>query len=670
LNATWYQQRLLPCEPTFLKDKIDRYRIYNRSRKIKAISFNESKATLLFKIVPFLLHSNYPSLPGFVDSPKCPYGIHKFDPEQIVSPTLFKRYFPTSSAFKNNTPSPYTAQPCIYSLNTIGSIGTIAQTEKSDCDYWVSIRHDELDPKGLSMLEQKCDAIEEWALKRGTEIHFFLMDIDQTRENLIDSKAEKESAGSALKLLLKDELFRTHILVAGKMLLWWLTPPGLTEEGYRDFIKKLVANNEINPDNFIDLGYIADLPKEEIFGASLWQMNKALDSPFKSVIKFAYLEQLYRDKRQALPLFSDKVKCLVTFPEHLTQKEQEELELTNVDPYLLLAREIVAFYQNQEPDQQRADLIRKCLFLKTLDGMESQKKIKSSSSNIKITIELMQRWRLLPENSDHLLKLNSWTPNEMVELGTKVHDYLIETYNRLSKLFKTFKSGTGLTITQRDISVLGRKLFTFYQKKPHKVEYIRSLSRDAMAQENITFHYTRNQNIHTYYALLGKHDYPPAGSDSNLLIKKNSDPLELITWLLVNGILAEKTKLHLTKHFHPFALSDLQDLTSTMLKKFPCVNFASISAQPLTQKEVVVRALAVVNLTKNPVRGADSLQSSIISINSYGEYFIHNYNTLKSLKKALHDLLTKHYVSRWNNNLEIFIPPQPDQHYIQSLIYK
>ena len=260
-----------------LKDKINRYRLYNRNRKIRAIHFNEPKATLLFKIVPFLLHCNYPSLPGFIDSDKAPYGIFNFKPDKIVSPMLFKKYFPTSSALKGNTPSPFSPAPCIYSLKTIGSIGTIAQTEKSDCDYWVSICYDELGPNGMEMLEQKCKAIEEWAMKRGTEIHFFLMDIVQTRENSFDSRAEKESAGSALKLLLKDELFRTHILVAGKMLLWWLIPLGLSEEGYQEYVQKLISEKTINPDNFIDLGYISDIPKSEIFGACLWQMNQALD---------------------------------------------------------------------------------------------------------------------------------------------------------------------------------------------------------------------------------------------------------------------------------------------------------------------------------------------------------------------------------------------------------
>ena len=153
-----------------------------------------------------------------------------------------------------------------------------------------------------------------------------------------------------------------YILVAGKMPLWWLIPPGLTEKEYRMYVDTLYKNKKINPNIFVDLGYLSDIPESEIFGACLWQMNKALDSPFKSVIKFAYLELLLRDKDKTLPLFSDKIKCLVTFPEKLTNGKEDKLDLVDIDPYLLLAKEIVAFYQQEKTEQKRDGLIRECLF--------------------------------------------------------------------------------------------------------------------------------------------------------------------------------------------------------------------------------------------------------------------------------------------------------------------
>ncbi len=651
------------------QEKIDNYRRYNEERKAKAALFNAHHSNLLLKAVPYLLHCNYPDLPGYVDNPQCPHGIHGFLPEEEMPYELFRRYFPNSTALRIDTPPPFSEKRCIHSLKTIGSIGTIAQSEISDCDYWVSIRKEEIGEKGLALLQQKCKGIEEWALKRGIEAHFFPMDIDQTRENSFTAEADEESAGSALKALLKDELFRTHILVAGKMLLWWLIPPGLTEGEYRIFVKNLITHQKINPDEFIDLGYLSDIPKSEIFGACLWQMNKALDSPFKSVIKFAYLELLLRRESKTLPLFSDRVKCLITYPEKLPEQERGKIELIEVDPYILLAREIVAFYQGEKTEQKRAALIQECLFLKALEGMESQKNTKfGERSHLQATMAMMRSWNLLPENYAHFLRFRDWKYKELLAFGGKVHEYLIETYKRLRWIFKSFGVETGLTITERDISILGRKLFTFYEQKENKIDYIRSVSRDLMAQNHITIHITKYEGIFYYYAFQGELDQESVKQNVDAVIKREDNLVRLIVWLLVNGILSEKTNLHLTKNFLPIDLVDIQQLTETLVKTFPIIHFSKIPPASLLKRETVIRALVIVNFEKEPVKGSKTLKSTVVTESSYGEYFIQSYTTLTQLKNVMRQLLTQHYVSRWNKNLEIFIPAQDEQSHIKTLI--
>ncbi|MDH5524266.1 MAG: class I adenylate cyclase [Desulfobulbaceae bacterium] len=654
------------------KEKIEHYQQYNNERKTKAVLFNLNTSNLIFHVIPFLLHCNYPDLPGYINNDKCPHGIHLFDPDEGISHELFNRYFSGSTALRaESTSSPYTDKPCIHSLKTIGSIGTIAQSQKSDCDYWVSIRKNEIGDDGLEMLRDKCRAIEEWAMKKGCEVHFFPMDIDQTRENSFESESDEESAGSAIKALLKDELFRTHILVAGKMLLWWFIPPGLTEGEYQVFVKKLIQHKKIKQDDFVDLGYLSDIPKSEIFGACLWQMNKALDSPFKSVIKFAYLELLLRRDSKTLPLFSDKVKCFVTYPEKLPEKQDQIIGLSEVDPYILLAREIVAFYQQakDKADQKRATLIRECLFLKALEGMESQKDAKfGQRSNLKAIMTLMEAYHLLPEDHANFLRFHNWKYKDLVAFGAKVHEYLIETYKRLRWIFKSFSKDTGLTITERDISILGRKLFTFYEKKPNKIEYIRSMARDLMGQEHITIHITKYDGTFYYYAFQGELSQETVKTNVDSVIKREDNLIRLITWLLVNGVLSSKTRLHLTKNFLPIDLVDIQQMTDILVKTFPIIHFSKISPENLLKREAVIRALVIVNPMKEMVKGSKILNSTMITENSYGEYFIHDYTSLTQLKNSMRTLLTQHYVSRWNNNLEIFIPLQNEQRYIQTLI--
>ncbi|MDR9502194.1 MAG: class I adenylate cyclase [Desulfurivibrionaceae bacterium] len=647
-----------------MNDKIKRYQFYNRSRKERAIQFNARSSTLFFKVIPFLLHCNYPDLPGFIDDPDCKYGIYHFQPDRFLDSSLFRRYFPESTALSIKTPSPYASAPYIHSLKTIGSIGTIAQTAKSDCDYWVSVRYADLGEKGEELLTRKCRLISAWAKKKGFEAHFFLMDIEQTRENRFTSHAEEESAGSALKLLLKDELFRTHILVAGKMLLWWLIPPGLSHDAYLQHVRKLVADG-LNMENYIDLGYLSGIPRAEIFGACLWQLNKALDSPFKSVIKFAYLELLL-NKADTLPFFSSKIVRMVTFPELLPEGEPH-LELTAIDPYLLLARDLVAFYQQTSAVYKDDNLIRECLFLKTLEGMKSQQK----GPQLQRTMDLMSSWNLLPPHMEDFLHISTWGYNELLAAGVEVHNYLLSTYKRLRLLIAAAEQqGVEHTITQRDISVLGRKLFTFYENKPHKIEYIRSLSRDIMCQKAITFHITRSEGKISFYAFQGEQSSDSIRQNRELQIRRETNIITLIAWLVVNGILQKSTEIHLADNLLQIHLPDIQALADQLILQFPLINFSKITATELLKKERIIQALAVINFLKLPIRGEKELHSSIITVNNYGEHTIHHYTTLTQLKNAFRQLLTSHYVSRWNHNLEVFIPTQPEKYYIEEMIKK
>ena len=122
--------------------------------------------------------------------------------------------------------------------------------------------------------------------------------------------------------------------------------------------------------------------------------------------------------------------------------------------------------------------------------MKSHKKRSGKdSAHLSRLMEIMKDWDLLPQNYDHLLNFSFWNFKDQVQTGGKVHEYLLETYKRLRWIFKKMESK--VTITERDVAVLGRKLFTFYEKKEHKIEYIRSLARESMGQDDITIHITR-----------------------------------------------------------------------------------------------------------------------------------------------------------------------------------
>ncbi|MGM0681581.1 MAG: class I adenylate cyclase, partial [Thermodesulfobacteriota bacterium] len=418
-----------------------------------------------------------------------------------------------------------------------------------------------------------------------------------------------------------------------------------------------------NPQNFVDLGYFSDIPKSEIFGACLWQMNKALDSPYKSLIKLAYLELLLKEEKQLLPLFSTKIQCLVTFPQQLPEQEQE-LPIKLVDPYLLLAREIISFYRRRKRTSE-AELVRECLFMKTLEGILFRK----GNKDLKQDVVLMEKWDILPKNYAYLIKNEAWNYHDLIEVGKRVHSFLLDTYKRLSTLQESFDS-TATSISKRDIAILGKKLVTYYKKKENKIHYLRSISRNVMGQEDITLH-RNTQEGNSYYWAYQKKPFTKTITNNEIEpIKEDHDLTRLLASLIINGVIQKKTTIHITPYFKEIHLKDIKTLVDIMLDLFPLINFSKIPAEEMLNPEKIIRALIVINMEKLDVRGSKILRSSIVTMNNYGEYFCSFCPNLVQLKNKMRYLLTKYYVSRWNNNLTIFIPPQTQKHYITNLLEK
>lgn len=189
-----------------------------------------------------------------------------------------------------------------------------------------------------------------------------------------------------------------------------------------------------------------------------------------------------------------------------------------------------------------------------------------------------------------------------------------------------------------------------------------------MRQDDITFHVTRFDGVDYYYAFQGELDDNTIKTHTDSVIRRETDPVSLMTWLMVNSIIGNKTRLHLTKTFLPLSLGDLQQLCNAMMAFFPRIHFAHIPAENLLKTERIERAFFVVNMAKEQVKGSKTLGSTMVTTNSYGEYFIEHFTTLVQLKNAMRTLLSKHYVSRWNKNLETFVPVQPESGTINTML--
>ena len=103
-----------------------------------AYDLNAEKASVAFEIIPALLSINETGLPGYVSGGEDWCGVCGMNWSKDLAKVIHD-YFPETRS-RRISYQPYLAKrPVVESLFLIGSIGTVAQTSRSDFDYWVCI---------------------------------------------------------------------------------------------------------------------------------------------------------------------------------------------------------------------------------------------------------------------------------------------------------------------------------------------------------------------------------------------------------------------------------------------------------------------------------------------------------------------------------------------------
>lgn len=181
----------------------------NRKRLARAFKRMGPTQQSFVRILPHLLNTNVFE--------------KKFNLEGIPSCRVWG-YYPCLKSlqlakltFPEHQPQKATPDVRILAVYAMGSLGTVAQTAKSDLDCWVCYDGDLSLDQEIG-LKRKLDALGLWAESEfGLEAHFFPMRMEDVRANIFSS-GDEESSGSAQALLLKEEFYRTALKIAGKIL--------------------------------------------------------------------------------------------------------------------------------------------------------------------------------------------------------------------------------------------------------------------------------------------------------------------------------------------------------------------------------------------------------------------------------------------------------------------
>ena len=412
----------------------------------RALTVMDMQSQRVFRLIPSLFHFNHPLIPGFFHS-SVPSGVWGFEPEEIqkkfiedMELTLGQRLMAPDI-------------PQILGLYTMGSTSSIGQSTSSDLDIWVCIScgMSEGDREGLS---NKCTLITNWAKGQGVVVNFFLMDEGRFRHNLSEEMTG-DNCGSSQHLLLLDEFYRSAVRLAGKRLLWQIVPPEM-EGCYEAYVAELFGKDYINDDEWIDFGRLNHIPAEEYFGASLWQLYKGINSPYKSVIK-AILLEAYSWEYPNNQLLSIDTK------RHFFKHDPD---LYGMDAYYLML-EKVTWYLQRIGDYERLDLVRRCFYLKTHEKLSSCLGPGSVKWRREVMSCLISQWNWDPDTIESLDNLRNWEVEHIQIMHARSLDALRQSYRNLVRFVQ--RNDITSSISPHDISILTRRLCTSFEMLPRRV---------------------------------------------------------------------------------------------------------------------------------------------------------------------------------------------------------
>ncbi|WP_143421850.1 class I adenylate cyclase [Gilliamella mensalis] len=587
------------------------YYINNIKKELKDLANLKRKRALIgmsaefqqvFLLLPALFHYHSPELPGYMED-NIPSGIAYYQLSDDVN-KLLKRKF-NFSATKNETTA--LASPAISALYSMGSTCSIGQSVQSDLDIWICIENSLTDQQ-KEVLQQKCRLIENWAAKLQVKLTLFVVDADR----FINKHHEclmGENCGSAQHILLLEEFYRSANLLAGKFLLWFAVPYNFTVNNvtyptYEKCVNAMVDLKLIERDQWIDFGPLTSLSAEEYFGASLWQLYKSIDSPFKAVLKTLLLE--------AYSWIYPQNKPVAYQMRELIQNGEIHKGMYLDSYYMLLDR--ISNYLIEINDFQRLELIRNCFYLKVNEKLSIP--MQSPSWRRTILSDLVKEWGWNKQQIAKLDACQTWKIGQVRE----IHEILLHTMMTGYRNLLNFGRRNNLDslISPQDLAILTRKLYAAFEVLPGKITTLKLNISDNLQEDVLTFIHVAEDRINRsgWYVYNQKPIIQTIIGHQYLEYSKYL--VKLVGWCYFNGLIADTTAFY----YH-----DGENRNNLKINKLiaDLKNYFPIDVPAATEEQLYgpceIRHLAIIlNIEDDPTANIELDDEVTNSVLNYGKH--------------------------------------------------
>ncbi|HEJ6996940.1 class I adenylate cyclase [Serratia marcescens] len=555
-----------------LKQRLD---AINQLRVDRALAAMKPAFQRVYSLLPTLLHHHHPLMPGYLNG-NVPHGICLYTPDETQQDYLNDLEDKWGSPFDK----PASGELPITGVYSMGSTSSIGQSCSSDLDIWVC-HQSWLDNEERTRLQQKCSLLEKWAASMGVEVSFFLIDENRFRHNESGSLGG-EDCGSTQHILLLDEFYRTAVRLAGKRILWNMVP-GEEEAHYDEYVLSLYAQGALTPNEWLDLGGLSSLSAEEYFGASLWQLYKSIDSPYKAVLKTLLLE--------AYSWEYPNTQLLATDIKH--RLHQGEIVSFGLDAYCMML-ERVTRYLTDINDTTRLDLARRCFYLKVCEKLSLAKACVGWRREI--LSQLVSEWGWSEERLAMLDNRANWKIERVREAHNELLDAMMQSYRNLIRFAR--RNNLSVSASPQDIGVLTRKLYAAFEALPGKVTLVNPQISPDLSENDLTFiHVPVGRANRTGWYL---YNQAPAMDSivSHQPLEYNRYLNKLVAWAYFNGLLTPQTRLHI-KSGNLCDTAKLQELVADVSHNFP-LRLPAPTPKALYSPCEIRHLAIIVNLENDP----------------------------------------------------------------------
>jgi adenylate cyclase class 1 len=514
-----------------------RFKKLHQIRMHYIYDFLQSRQQIFLDLLPLIFHINSPLLPGYISS-GTPSGLYKYSPGNRTLKAAGK--FIKNYVFDDSRSA---GKVAIDGLFLMGSVGSIAYSKTSDMDIWLC-HHPDLLPGELQELSGKARAVEDWAATLGLEVHFFLMNSRQFRLGL-DAPISSESSGETQHYLLLEEFYRTSIYIAGKSLAWWLVPPH-QENRYGDYLNHLITQRFINEKDFIDFGGLEAVPAEEFISATIWHIYKSLHSPHKSLLKLLLME-CYASEYPDPKWICRQIKEAVY---------QGNFSSADLDPYVLIYLKVENYLQKAH-SMTRLTLARQNFYLKITESSDEAINPQALAYREKYLHDIAERCRWPINTLAELKQHRYWD----IKRAIAEHEIILQ---QLTHCFRMIRGFADDHINRnyrhgRDLKLIGRKLYSFLDKKPGKIEIITTRAAVHSREREVSIIENRYASNPPAYFLYFEDALSNSAANGEPVLKRGT-LIEILGWLIINRFYLPEQQLRLESRGLPVSKEELQSI--------------------------------------------------------------------------------------------------------------